>query len=66
MGFESKFLQHYRIGKNFDIVLLYVYVYVYLKANVYSTTELEIILILYFYMYTQNTVFVVFSLINFR
>ncbi len=25
MGFEIKFLQHYRIGNNFDIVLLYVY-----------------------------------------
>jgi hypothetical protein len=25
MGFESKFLQHYSIGNNFDIVFLYVY-----------------------------------------
>ncbi len=25
LGFESKFLQHYRVGNNFDIVLLYVY-----------------------------------------
>jgi hypothetical protein len=25
MGFESKFLQHYRVGNNFDIELFYVY-----------------------------------------